>query len=153
MTLHRAEAVDSRRNLRAIMNSLRSSPCGILFPVHPRTHKMIERFELRNSIPGSVIMIDPLGYADLLSLIKLSDFVITDSGGVQREAVFMNKPVFIPRPETEWIDFEKAGRIKVVGYEFELPASGLTATDPDDNISHLLRPASAGIAEKLKTVF
>jgi len=153
MTLHRAEAVDNEMNLKSVLSSLESSPFPVIFPVHPRTAKMMEYFKLENEISPNVLMLDPAGYADLLSLIRLSEFVITDSGGVQREAVFLNKPVYIPRPETEWVDFEKLKRVKVVGYDFDFSNERFEIEKPDDELSHLLRPSAGKMIEILKSVF
>lgn len=153
MTLHRAEAVDNKPNLSTIMKSLESSPYPVIFTIHPRTAKMIEYFELENSIPKNVTRIEPVGYANLLSLIKSSEFVITDSGGVQRESVFLDKPVCVPRPETEWIDFVNLGRVKVTGYNFDLSNLHFEKVDAGDELSALLKPASINIAELLKAVF
>lgn len=153
LTLHRAEAVDNKNNLSVIIKSLESSPYPIIFPIHPRTTKMIEYFELENSIPKNVLRIEPVGYADLLSLIRLAELVITDSGGVQRESVFLHKPVCVARPETEWMDFVNSGWIKIIGYNFDLSNLDFGKTDPSKVLSHLLRPAAADIAALLQSVF
>lgn len=153
MTLHRAEAVDNRENLNYILSSLESSPWPVIFPVHPRTTKMIDYFGLENAVPGKVRRIDPVGYADLLALIKLSESVVTDSGGVQREAVFLNKAVCIPRPETEWVDFERLKKVHVVGYNFDLTDINSGEDDSPDALSYLLRPASGKMIEILRSLF
>ncbi len=153
MTLHRAEAVDNIKHLKSILSSLGSSPLPIIFPAHPRTAKMIDYFDLSEEIPRNVRMLAPVGYADLLSLVRLSDFVITDSGGVQREAVYLNKPVFIPRPETEWVDFEKLKRIVVVGYDFDLTGLVPETADSGDELSYLLRPSTDNMIGILKSLF
>ena len=98
-------------------------------------------------------MLGPVGYADLLSLMRLSEFVLTDSGGVQREAVFLNKPVFVPRPETEWVDFVRLKRVKVVDYDFNLTKIGFETANCEDELSHLLRPSAGKMVEILKSVF
>jgi UDP-N-acetylglucosamine 2-epimerase len=152
LTLHRAEAVDNKENLSSIMRSLESSPYPVIFPVHPRTARMIEHYGLEDSIPRNLRRTDPVGYADLLSLVRLAEIVITDSGGVQREAVFLDKPVYIPRPETEWTDFEKLKRIEVVGYIFDLSDLNFTNAGSEKELSYLLRPSSAGIAETLNSI-
>jgi UDP-N-acetylglucosamine 2-epimerase len=153
MTLHRAEAVDKKENLSRILSSLASSSLPVIFPVHPRTAKMINRFGLNSAVPENVRIVDPVGYADLLSLLRLSESVVTDSGGVQREAVFLKKPVCIARPETEWIDFEKLRKVRVVGYDFDLSNMDFESGDPDDTLSYLLRPASDNMMEIITSVF
>lgn len=153
MTLHRAEAVDNIDRLKSILSSLGSSPLPIIFPAHPRTAKMIDYFDLSEEISGNVQMLPPVCYADLLSLIKLSDFVITDSGGVQREAVFLKKLVCVPRPETEWTDFEKLKKVRAVGYNFDLSNLDFENGSQGDTLSYLLRPASDNMLEILKSLF
>jgi UDP-N-acetylglucosamine 2-epimerase len=153
MTLHRAESVDIRENLKDILDSLESSPYPVIFPVHPRTAKMIDYFNLEGEVPEKVRRISPIGYIDLLSLIRLSEFVVTDSGGVQREAVFLGKPAFVPRPETEWVDFERLKRIKVVGYRFDLSNLHDIIKGSDDELSCLLRRSAIKMTEILQSVF
>lgn len=153
MTLHRAEAVDNKENLSLILFSLASTSLPVIFPIHPRTSKMISLFGLDKAIPKNVQVIEPVGYADLLSLLRLSESVVTDSGGVQREAVFLGKPAYIARPETEWTDFEKLDKVRVVGYDFNLPDLEFEGYDSDDTLSYLLRPASENMIEMLKSVY
>ncbi|UCE66940.1 MAG: UDP-N-acetylglucosamine 2-epimerase (non-hydrolyzing) [Candidatus Zixiibacteriota bacterium] len=153
MTLHRAEAVDNIEHLKSILSSMKSSPLPIIFPAHPRTAKMIDYFNLGEEIPGNVLMFDPVGYADLLSLLRLSEFVVTDSGGVQREAVYLNKPVFVPRPETEWVDFEKLKRVRVIGYDFDFADLEPETADFGEELSYLLRPSAKKMIEILKSLF
>jgi UDP-N-acetylglucosamine 2-epimerase len=153
MTLHRAEAVDNEGHFKSILSSLESAPMPVIFPVHPRTAKMIERFQLENKFPKNVHMLDPVGYIDLLSLIRLSEFVLTDSGGVQREAVFLNKPVFVPRLETEWVDFVRLKRVSVVDYDFDLTKMEFGTANCEDELLHLLRPSASKMVEIIRSVF
>jgi UDP-GlcNAc3NAcA epimerase len=114
-TIHRAEAVDVKENLANILRSFGTSPYPIVFPAHPRTMKMLQAFDLVKSLPGNLILIEPLGYLDILSLVRRSQLVVTDSGGVQRESIYLGKPVIVARPETEWTEFESLGWLKVAG--------------------------------------
>ncbi|MEE9552885.1 MAG: UDP-N-acetylglucosamine 2-epimerase (non-hydrolyzing) [candidate division Zixibacteria bacterium] len=150
-TLHRAEAVDNPDNLSSILRSLSLSSLPIILPLHPRTSKMIDRFDMRNLITDNILAIEPVGYLDILSLLKSCEYVVTDSGGVQREAVFLGKGVILPRPETEWIEFVESGWIKVRGYDFEM--DGTFDTSAFDCVENLLRPAAAEMIEKLKDLF
>ncbi len=145
-TIHRAEAVDNKENLANILQSFDSASCPVVFPAHPRTVKMLQKFDLIKSLPGNLIMIDPLGYLDILSLVKRSTMVVTDSGGVQREAIYLGKPVIVARPETEWVEFEKHGWLKVAGYRFDLTEKFEAPVEKSADIVHLLRPAAAGMA-------
>jgi UDP-N-acetylglucosamine 2-epimerase len=151
VTLHRAEAVDSNESLSAILNSLGTSPHDVVFPVHPRTRKMMDRFGLDGSLPGNVMMTEPLGYLDLLSLLKSCEYVVSDSGGVQREAAFLGKRTVVPRPETEWRELEDSGWVRVAKYEFDLQ----TAFDGPvkRNLENIMRPASIEMTRILRDLY
>lgn len=152
-TLHRAEAVDDAGRLRDILHSLATSPFPVILPVHPRTRKMIDRYSLRFMISDNLLLTDPVGYTDLLSLMKSSQFVITDSGGVQREAVYLGKHVYVARPETEWRELEESGYVKVVGYNFDLSTEMPPSNQPHIDLTNLMRPASKNMAEVLRSSF
>ncbi len=107
MTLHRAENVDDRDRLASILRGVGSLEIPTLFAVHPRTRRRIEQFDLK--IPGNVKPIEPLPYFDTLRLVRDSNFVITDSGGVQKEAYWLKRPSMILRDTTEWREIVDAG--------------------------------------------
>lgn len=102
-TLHRAENTDNLERLEEILNTLNelSKVIKILLPLHPRTKKIIEnnRFNLEN-----IICIEPVGYLQMIWLISNSQFIITDSGGLQKEAYFLGKRCLVTRNETEWVE-------------------------------------------------
>lgn len=152
-TLHRAEAVDDAVRLKSILQSLATSPYPVVLPVHPRTKKMIGRHDLHSMIFDNLLLIDPVGYTDLLSLLKSSEFVVTDSGGVQREAVYFDRHVYVARPETEWRELEESGWVRVVGYDFDLSAGISNFDQPRIDLTNLMRPASKNMAEALRTLF
>jgi UDP-GlcNAc3NAcA epimerase len=148
-TIHRAEAVDIRENLANILRSLGTSPLPVILPAHPRTQKMLKKFDLVRELPGNMILIDPLSYLEILSLVKRSRLVVTDSGGVQREAIYLGKPVIVARPETEWVEFERLGCLKVAGYDFDLSGKIDSTGERSAELENLLRPAAAKMAEIL----
>lgn len=152
-TLHRAEAVDDAGRLRDILHSLATSPFPVILPVHPRTRKMIDRHNLQSMISDDLLLTDPVGYTDLLSLMRSSEFVITDSGGVQREAVYFGRNVYVARPETEWRELEESGYVKVVGYDFDLSTEIRPSNQPHIDLTNLMRPASKSMAEVLRSSF
>ena len=151
-TIHRAEAVDHENELKNILSSLATSRCGVVFPAHPRTRKMISRFGLESDLPDNIMLTEPVGYVDLLSLLRLARFTVTDSGGVQREAAYFGKKTLVARPETEWRELEQAGWVKVVGYEFDLERlpGNMSA---DNKLPSLFRPASKCMAEFVDTLY
>ena len=151
VTLHRAEAVDNKENLDRILKSLSKVPFEVLFPAHPRTLKRLHQFNLYDTIPRNIRLLDPVGYLDILSLIRKSSLVITDSGGIQREAVFLKKPVMIARPETEWLGLLETGLVKISGYSFEYDPSLRDSTGNCSLIDYIIRPASQIIAETLNS--
>ncbi len=108
VTLHRPSNVDSKSSFLKIINIFKSinrlnPQIDIVFPVHPRTIKMIEKFNLYKELDNvkNLIISEPIGYIDFLSLTANSKFVITDSGGIQEETSFLNIPCLTLRENTE----------------------------------------------------
>lgn len=90
LTLHRPENVDNPRNLGLLMNHIGSTDNSIVFPVHPRTQKNLQKFGIK--VPSNVLLINPLGYIEFLSLMLKSRLILTDSGGIQEESITIKKP-------------------------------------------------------------
>jgi UDP-GlcNAc3NAcA epimerase len=107
-TLHRAENTDDPQRLRALLAFLEKNADGrtIVFPVHPRTRKVLAASGLATR---GLMIIDPLGYFDLHRLLADCELVLTDSGGLQKEAYFHRKPCITLREETEWVETVEAG--------------------------------------------
>ncbi len=108
VTLHRPSNVDSKQNFMKILNTFKyinklSPETDIVFPVHPRTVKMIENFGLYTELETvrNLILTQPIGYIDFLSLIRFSKLVITDSGGIQEETSYLDIPCLTLRQNTE----------------------------------------------------
>lgn len=100
LTLHRAENVDDINSLKILAGKLNEiSHHKIVFPIHPRTKKNLIVNNIR--LPENVMTIDPVGYLDFLALLKRARLVLTDSGGVQEEAVILKKPCITLRHTTE----------------------------------------------------
>jgi UDP-N-acetylglucosamine 2-epimerase len=107
MTLHRPYNVDEPSTLSKILNKLSSLDKKIIFPVHPRTKNVIDENGI--FVPANIIITTPVGYIDFLSLEYFSKKIITDSGGVQKEAYILKKPCITIRSETEWIETVEDG--------------------------------------------
>ena len=87
----------------------------IFFPAHPRTKKALERFSLMSDVPQNLIISEPISYIEIITLESNAKLIITDSGGLQKEAYFFKVPCIIPRDETEWTELVEIGWNKVVG--------------------------------------
>lgn len=125
VTVHRSENVDNKPRLKQIVRILLSlSNCKLIFPVHPRTKKRLERFKLMSKleVAENVVLSDPLGYLDFLNLLSKSAFVLTDSGGVQEEAITLKTPCLTLRYNTERPETVKVGANRLVGLNLELTA-------------------------------
>jgi len=107
-TLHRAENTDDKIVFRRLIDFLEheATKRKVIFPVHPRTRKILDNLNIRIS---GVHTIDPVGYFDLHQLLANCSLVLTDSGGLQKEAYFHRKPTITMRSETEWVETIEAG--------------------------------------------
>lgn len=117
-TIHRDSNTDIAENLESIFKALleisKVSGLSVVFPAHPRTRgKMKDQLssELFNEIEKSdkFLMIDPAGFLDIIALEKNAKLIVTDSGGLQKEAYFFQKPCVILRPQTEWVEIVNNG--------------------------------------------
>ena len=100
LTLHRPVNTDNAEVLQQIIMQLGSLPTHLIWPVHPRNRVHMEKLR----IPGNIKMIEPLSYFEMLLLLEKCEKVITDSGGLQKEAYWAKKPCITIRGETEWIE-------------------------------------------------
>lgn len=107
-TVHRAENTDSKLNLKNIIEAFEeiSKDTPIIFPIHPRTR---EKLKIYNISTSKTILIDPVGYFDMLYLLEKCKGVLTDSGGLQKEAYFSKKHCITLRNETEWTELLEIG--------------------------------------------
>ena len=112
MTLHRAENTDNPIRLRAILEGI-ANLGPILLPLHPRTGKALASLGL--SLPPNVKTVSPLGYLDMVSVLSGCERVLTDSGGLQKEAWWARKPCITLRDETEWTETVSVGWNLIVG--------------------------------------
>ncbi len=116
-TLHRSENTDDLSRLSRILNALNSLDEPIVFPVHPRTRKVITKAGCQ--LKSHVRLIDPLGYLDMMGLAGSATLVLTDSGGLQKEAYWLGVPCLTLREETEWVETVEAGWNTLVGSDPE----------------------------------
>jgi UDP-GlcNAc3NAcA epimerase len=106
-TVHRAENTDQLENLMAITDALNelASTHPVIVPLHPRTRSILQREKTKIAFT----VIDPVGYFDMINLIGGCRLVLTDSGGLQKEAFFFGKPCITMREQTEWTELVDAG--------------------------------------------
>ncbi len=116
-TVHRAENTDDRSKLENIINAFVESGEPIVFPAHPRTRKYLEAYGLMEIVSkaDNIILINPVGYLDMLVLEENAKKILTDSGGVQKEAYFLKVPCITLRERTEWVETVEDGWNTLVG--------------------------------------
>lgn len=136
-TIHRAENTDYRDNLVKIAKILESLDRKTIFPVHPRTRKYLEKYQLWNRLQKSknLILLDPISYLDMLLLEQNARLILTDSGGVQREAYFLKTPCLILRETTEWTEITQANGFMTSSLDIKKVQRNLKRL----NSSHILK--------------
>ncbi len=120
-TVHRQENTDIRENLEGIFQAfdeIASSDCPVILPIHPRTSKMMERYKIQTRNP-EVRIIPPVSFLDMIMLEKDARAILTDSGGIQKEAYFHHTPCITLRDVTEWVETVEAGWNQLVGARTE----------------------------------
>jgi UDP-N-acetylglucosamine 2-epimerase (non-hydrolysing)/UDP-GlcNAc3NAcA epimerase len=130
-TAHRAGNVDDPRRLAALVDLLAALPAPVLLPLHPRTAARLKEFDLEqrlHAIPGLVVT-EPLGYSEFSALVCQARAVVTDSGGVQKEAYLAGVPCVTMRPSTEWVETVQAGWNTLVDLDADAALAAL-ASDP-----------------------
>jgi len=137
VTLHRSGNVDRKHKLASIFKELAKIDFRLVFPVHPRTLKMALEFNL--DFPENVQVIEPVGYLDMIMLEKNAECILTDSGGVQKEAYLLGVRCITIRDETEWVETVNAGWNCLAGAD-----SGLIAKRFVDFQPHSDRPRIFG---------
>lgn len=154
-TLHRAENTDDPARLTAIveaLNELQRTGVPVVLPLHPRTCGVIERLGLK--LEAQVI--DPVGYLEMIWLLQRAGLVLTDSGGVQKEAFFFGKPCVTMRDQTEWIELVTLGANVLVGADreriVEAAHASLGTMVRDDDQLYGGGQASGKIAEYLASL-
>ena len=128
VTVHRAENTDDPGRLGRIVSALNAADQAVVFPAHPRTRKALERTGLT---PGpNVHVIPPVGYLDMIRLLTSARMVLTDSGGVQKEAYWSSVPCVTLRSETEWVETVAVGWNVVAGTDVEQILSAVRTFTP-----------------------
>jgi UDP-GlcNAc3NAcA epimerase len=136
LTLHRAENTGDRQRLSTILRTLKSLDLPVLFPVHPRTRQVLAAHGI--SMNGNLRPVPPLGFLEMIALEKHARKILTDSGGVQKEAFYLGVPCITLRDHTEWPETIHCGANQIVGSDpeaimravYHASANGWTAATP-----------------------
>lgn len=151
-TVHRAENTDRSPRLQGIMSAfsrLADSGRVVVFPVHPRTRKQLEKL----SFPSSqrLLLVDPVPYLDMVCLERNAQAIVTDSGGIQKEACWLSVPCITLREDTEWVETVASGWNCLVGAETERIVSAVCAARPGraDTWPYARGEASKSIARRI----
>ncbi len=152
VTVHRAANTDNPGRMAAILDALGELQCPVIFPIHPRTRGKIGDAEL----PANVHARDPVGYPGMLTLLRYARCVITDSGGLQKEAYWNRVPCVTLRDTTEWVETLENDWNTCVGVDSEAIKSAAFRTEPTEQKPFGLAPkgtASAFVARILAANF
>jgi UDP-N-acetylglucosamine 2-epimerase len=160
VTIHRASNTDNEENLKTISQcliELSKHGTTIVFPLHPRTAKLLKNYGLYDEIKRRIKIIDPLGYFDFLKLMRYAEKILTDSGGIQKESYILKVPCITLRENTEWIETiedgwnvlagTNANKIVRMAREFDTPQnySALFGTGACSKITDIIQ----NIADRL----
>lgn len=125
LTLHRAENTNNRQRLVSILKAVKSLDLPVLFPVHPRTKQVLAAAGL--SLNGKIRPVPPLGFLEMIAMEKNARKILTDSGGVQKEAFYLGVPCVTLRERTEWPETVECGANRIVGTDPEIIQQAIEA--------------------------
>lgn len=125
-TVHRAANTDDPARLAGILDGLAAVQDPVVLPIHPRTEQALHTHGLYERAVAELTLIDPVGYLDFLRLLEEASRVATDSGGVQKEAFYLETPCVTLRDETEWVETVEAGWNVLVGADTDRIKTALT---------------------------
>jgi UDP-N-acetylglucosamine 2-epimerase (non-hydrolysing) len=114
-TVHRQSNTDNRENLKNIVDAFCELEETIVFPAHPRTVKFMRQYKIDKKLNGNIRLIKPPGYLDMLKLTAHAKKILTDSGGMQKEAYMLKVPCITLRENTEWVETVRDGWNVLVG--------------------------------------
>jgi UDP-N-acetylglucosamine 2-epimerase (non-hydrolysing) len=115
LTVHRPANSDNREHMENIIGAVGEAGMPVVFLVHPRTKKFLEEYGMWNRLPTNIIVTEPLGYVDMLKLMRHACKILTDSGGIQKEAYILRVPCITLRDVTEWVETVEEGGNVLVG--------------------------------------
>jgi len=132
-TVHREANADDPDRLESIVDALAVDPRRVVFPAHPRTTDRLREFGLYERATRELTVVDPVGYRQFVALLDAADVVATDSGGVQKEAFFLDTPCVTLREKTEWVETVESDWNTLAGADEDAVRTALAeATTPDE---------------------
>jgi len=131
VTVHRAENTDDPARLSSILSAFERMDRPVVWPVHPRTRAALGD----GQAPGNVRMVEPFGYLDMLAAERSAAAILTDSGGVQKEAFILGVPCVTLRDETEWVETVEAGWNRLAGADTDKIVQMATEAPPRERPS------------------
>lgn len=149
-TIHRAESTDEPERLAAILAGLDRLDLPVVMPLHPRTRKQFAVFGIA---PGSnVQLLEPVGFLDMLQLERQAACIVTDSGGVQKEAYYLGVPCVTVRGETEWVETVAAGWNRLAAADPDELGTAVRQMLVSTNVRDLPRPALYGTGDAAQCI-
>jgi len=137
LTVHRPANTDSREHMESIIGAVGEVRVPVVFPVHPRTHKCLEEYGMGGRLPANIIITEPLGYLDMLKLIRHASRILTDSGGIQKEAYLLGVSCITLRENTEWVETVEEGWNVLVGADFNKIVNTINCFNPIKDLSDI----------------
>ena len=144
-TFHRPANVDQPETLGEVVTALGALDRPVVLPLHPRTRERLERFDLLDALERNdrITLITPVGYLTMLALLLNADLVITDSGGLQKEAYLVGVPCITLREETEWVEAVEAGWNQLVGADPAAIRAAVSSPRPEGRAGALFGDGKA----------
>jgi UDP-N-acetylglucosamine 2-epimerase len=153
LTLHRQENTEDIKYVTSVLSAVSDLRLPTVFPVHPRTKNlMAENNLIRNLHGNNLKLIDPVSYLEMLSLIRNASIVLTDSGGVQKEAYFSRVPCLTLRNETEWVETVETGWNRLVGINKNKILNGVKAMNNRNRSSYPSLFGNGRASEKIVSI-
>lgn len=149
LTVHRPSNTDNRQNLTNIIKAIGESGVLTLFPAHPRVKKYLKEYNLIEHLPKNIRILEPLGYLDMIRLLESAKKILTDSGGIQKEAYILGIPCITLRDNTEWVETLDNGWNVLTGSDQEKIHRSICAKSPQERQKNLY---PTGASEKISEI-
>jgi len=137
LTIHRANNTDNYQNLTSIIRGVGESGVPVVFPLHPRTRKYLQEYGLLDRLPSNIIITEPLGYLDMIRLMQSAHKILTDSGGIQKEAYMLGIPCITLRENTEWVETLTYGWNVLVGCDRNKILNSIHCPNPQNTTNDI----------------